>query len=176
MLTRIRPGSRCAEATGEGPCIDVRCSSDRACGPWDLRLSVKRHTLAEQARQGEGLLIRHAITEPGLGDPPGFTLGQCSSQRKLSEAGQADRRLACHGRGVSGRRTRLTTGPWLAKTQAAWHPKDAHFLSRSIKFSYNSNLATDCQACPQLWARMLGITPGSWRWHDKAAATPVSAT
>lgn len=48
--------------------------------------------LAEQARRGGVLLIRHASTEPGLGDPPGFTLGQCSSQRNLSEAGRAESR------------------------------------------------------------------------------------
>ena len=46
--------------------------------------------LAEQARQGGVLLIRHASTEPGLGDPPGFTLGQCGTQRNLSAAGRAE--------------------------------------------------------------------------------------
>lgn len=40
------------------------------------------------------LLIRHAATESGLGDPPGFVLGQCHTQRNLSEAGrQASRAL-----------------------------------------------------------------------------------
>lgn len=34
------------------------------------------------------VLIRHAQTEPGIGDPPGFTLDQCSSQRQLSIAGR----------------------------------------------------------------------------------------
>jgi phosphohistidine phosphatase SixA len=38
-------------------------------------------------REGGVLLIRHAATEAGLGDPPGFVLGQCSTQRNLSEAG-----------------------------------------------------------------------------------------
>lgn len=48
--------------------------------------------LAPLARQGRVLLIRHASTEPGLGDPPGFTLGQCQSQRNLSETGRAEAR------------------------------------------------------------------------------------
>ncbi|MDO9437582.1 histidine phosphatase family protein [Hydrogenophaga sp.] len=34
------------------------------------------------------LLMRHAQTEPGAGDPPNFTLGDCSTQRNLSEAGR----------------------------------------------------------------------------------------
>lgn len=47
-------------------------------------------TLAAQARQGGVLLLRHASTEPGLGDPPGVTLGQCRTQRNLSAAGRAE--------------------------------------------------------------------------------------
>ena len=48
--------------------------------------------LAGQARRGGVLLIRHASTEPGLGDPAGFTIGQCQTQRNLSEAGRAQAR------------------------------------------------------------------------------------
>jgi phosphohistidine phosphatase SixA len=39
-------------------------------------------------QSGGALLIRHAATESGLGDPPQFTLGQCRTQRNLSEAGR----------------------------------------------------------------------------------------
>lgn len=48
--------------------------------------------LAGQARRGGVLLIRHASTEPGVGDPDGFVLGQCRTQRNLSEAGRAEAR------------------------------------------------------------------------------------
>ena len=34
------------------------------------------------------LLLRHAQTEPGAGDPPGFALGDCRTQRNLSETGR----------------------------------------------------------------------------------------
>jgi phosphohistidine phosphatase SixA len=34
------------------------------------------------------ILMRHAATEPGIGDPPGFTLANCDSQRKLSADGR----------------------------------------------------------------------------------------
>jgi len=44
-------------------------------------------------RQGGcAVLIRHAQTEPGTGDPPGFKLDQCSSQRQLSIAGRESAR------------------------------------------------------------------------------------
>ena len=38
---------------------------------------------------GCAVLLRHAQTDPGVGDPPGFRLDQCSSQRNLSAAGRA---------------------------------------------------------------------------------------
>jgi broad specificity phosphatase PhoE len=38
------------------------------------------------------VLMRHAQTEPGLGDPPGFTLGQCRTQRNLSAEGREQSR------------------------------------------------------------------------------------
>jgi phosphohistidine phosphatase SixA len=35
------------------------------------------------------LLMRHAQTVPGTGDPPGFSLGDCKTQRNLSDEGRA---------------------------------------------------------------------------------------
>jgi len=44
---------------------------------------------------GHVLLMRHAQTDPGVGDPPNFRLGDCSTQRNLSEAGrEQSRRVA----------------------------------------------------------------------------------
>lgn len=41
---------------------------------------------------GVVILLRHATTESGIGDPPGFTLADCSSQRNLSAAGREEAR------------------------------------------------------------------------------------
>jgi phosphohistidine phosphatase SixA len=41
---------------------------------------------------GQVLVIRHATTTPGVGDPPGFRLEDCSTQRNLSDAGRAEAR------------------------------------------------------------------------------------
>lgn len=43
-------------------------------------------------RGGFVLLMRHASTGPGLGDPPGFRLDDCATQRNLSEAGREEAR------------------------------------------------------------------------------------
>jgi phosphohistidine phosphatase SixA len=41
---------------------------------------------------GKVVVLRHASTEPGLGDPPGFRLDDCATQRNLSEVGRAEAR------------------------------------------------------------------------------------
>ena len=39
---------------------------------------------------GHIVLMRHAQTVPGVGDPSGFVIGDCRTQRNLSDEGRAD--------------------------------------------------------------------------------------
>ena len=39
---------------------------------------------------GRVVLLRHAQTDPGIGDPANFKLGSCGTQRNLSAKGRAD--------------------------------------------------------------------------------------
>lgn len=39
---------------------------------------------------GQVVLIRHAVTTPGTGDPPGMKLEDCASQRNLSDEGRRE--------------------------------------------------------------------------------------
>ena len=55
--------------------------------------SASRAQLLAAWRQGGVLLIRHAATESGLGDPPGFVIGQCRTQRNLSDEGRQASRV-----------------------------------------------------------------------------------
>jgi phosphohistidine phosphatase SixA len=41
---------------------------------------------------GQVILMRHAVTTPGVGDPTGFKLDDCSTQRNLTDAGREDAR------------------------------------------------------------------------------------
>jgi phosphohistidine phosphatase SixA len=41
---------------------------------------------------GQVVLMRHAATTPGAGDPTGFRLDDCATQRNLSEAGREEAR------------------------------------------------------------------------------------
>lgn len=82
-------------------------------------------TLAPRVRAAEGdlwprlregglvLLIRHAATVAGLGDPPGFRLDDCATQRNLSEEGRAQaRRLGERLRAEGVPIARVYTSPW----------------------------------------------------------------
>lgn len=69
---------------------------------------------------GQIVLIRHAVTDPGVGDPPGFTLRDCATQRNLSDAGRAEaRRLgaALRERGIPV--ARVLTSPWCRAIETA---------------------------------------------------------
>ncbi|WP_077001421.1 histidine phosphatase family protein [Variovorax sp. KK3] len=51
--------------------------------------------MADRLRAGRcALMWRHGQTTPGVGDPPGFELSQCGTQRNLSDAGRAQSRAA----------------------------------------------------------------------------------
>lgn len=55
--------------------------------PWWVH--AQTDALAERLRAGACVvLLRHAQTDPGIGDPPGFRLDRCSTQRNLSAEGR----------------------------------------------------------------------------------------
>jgi broad specificity phosphatase PhoE len=70
--------------------------------------------LWKELRRGSSvLLIRHASTEPGLGDPPGFRLGDCATQRNLSAKGREEsQRLGERLRRENVPVARVFTSPW----------------------------------------------------------------
>lgn len=62
---------------------------------------------------GQVVLIRHAITTPGVGDPAGFRLEDCGTQRNLTDAGRAHARRL--GEAFRARRIpveRVLASPW----------------------------------------------------------------
>jgi len=90
---------------------------------------------------GKIVILRHASTEPGLGDPPGFRLDDCATQRNLSEAGRAEarrigaafvRRAVPVARVLSSRWCRCVETARLAFGRVEpWSPLDSFFDDRS---------------------------------------------
>ena len=62
---------------------------------------------------GHVALIRHASTEAGLGDPPGYRLDDCATQRNLSAQGREEaRRLGERLRREGVAVEKVFTSPW----------------------------------------------------------------
>jgi broad specificity phosphatase PhoE len=62
---------------------------------------------------GQVVLIRHTVTTPGAGDPPGMRLDDCSTQRNLTDAGRVHARRigeAFRSRGIPVER--VLSSPW----------------------------------------------------------------
>ena len=64
-------------------------------------------------RGGSVILIRHATTTEGAGDPPGYKLDDCATQRNLSEAGREEaKRIGERIRAERVPIARVYTSPW----------------------------------------------------------------
>ena len=93
------------------------------------------------ASGGHTLLVRHAATVPGIGDPAGFRLDDCATQRNLSAEGREQaralgRRLAERGIAIgevlSSRWCRCLETARLAFGRVeAWPPLDSFFGDRA---------------------------------------------
>ena len=58
--------------------------------PWVGAQATEGDAFAELLREGRcAVLFRHAQTVSGIGDPPGFRLDTCSTQRTLNDAGRS---------------------------------------------------------------------------------------
>lgn len=69
---------------------------------------------------GQVVLIRHALTVPGTGDPPGMRLDDCATQRNLSDEGRAHARRI--GEGLKKRGIpvgRVVSSPWCRCVETA---------------------------------------------------------
>ncbi|WP_158044499.1 histidine phosphatase family protein [Skermanella pratensis] len=78
---------------------------------------------AAWAALGQGghiALMRHAVTVPGVGDPPGFRLGDCATQRLLSDAGRDwARRIGADLRKRGAAAGRVLTSAWCRCVETA---------------------------------------------------------
>lgn len=104
--------------------------------------SAPADTAAALLREGGCvLLLRHARTEPGVGDPPNFSLTQCSTQRNLSADGRTQaERLGAWLRSQGLRPQAVRTSMWCRCRDTAtlafgsatdWRALNSFFESRS---------------------------------------------
>jgi phosphohistidine phosphatase SixA len=69
------------------------------------------HRLLRQG--GVALILRHGLTDPGVGDPPGFMLDVCATQRNLSVEGRQQlTNMADRNKRAGVRFARVYTSQW----------------------------------------------------------------
>ena len=93
---------RRAEAANRAKCVNclrARASAILLYAQQNAATQPAATQVAEEERLwallhdgGQVVLMRHGTTTPGSGDPPGFRLGDCTTQRNLSDAGRAEAR------------------------------------------------------------------------------------
>ena len=109
-----------------------------AIAPAALATEGDADTWAQLRKGGLVILMRHATTDPGLGgDPPGYTLDDCSTQRNLSHAGRAEsQRIGERFRAERVPVARVYTSPWCRCRETAmlafgkaedWEPLSSTF-------------------------------------------------
>ncbi|MET0205306.1 MAG: histidine phosphatase family protein [Casimicrobiaceae bacterium] len=65
------------------------------------------------SKGGQVVLVRHGLTTPGVGDPPGFKLGECATQRNLVDQGRREaERLGAALRAHNVPVARVLSSPW----------------------------------------------------------------
>jgi len=132
-------------------------------------------------RGGVAVLLRHAATEPGIGDPPGFRLGECATQRQLSELGRTQsQRIGAwfSARGLAPAEVRssawcrcIDTATLAFGRARAWPPLNSFFGDRSVESGQSAELRTALGKLPaqgfEVWvthqvniSALTGVSPG----------------
>jgi broad specificity phosphatase PhoE len=86
---------------------------------------------------GHVILMRHAVTTPGVGDPPGMRLDECSTQRNLTDEGRRHARQigqAFRARGIVV--DRVVTSPWCRCIETAQLAFGAAEISTALSNLY----------------------------------------
>jgi phosphohistidine phosphatase SixA len=133
-------------------------------GTWLLGLSPSSR--ADEAaplrelRAGAAVLMRHTQTTPGAGDPPGWQLGQCQSQRNLAPSGiEHAKRIGAWFAANDLRVSRVRNSPWCRTRDTAMLAFDRHDDWDALSNIFEDRSAADAQAA-QVNAYVKSLQPG----------------
>lgn len=146
---------------------------------------------ARLAGGGYVLMMRHASTEPGVGDPPQFRIGDCATQRNLSAEGRQEALATGRALAAAGIRfAQVRSSQWCRCAQTAtlafgahepWPVLNSFFgersagpqrarevaeFARSVRPPDNAMLVThqvNIQASLGTWTAPGEIVAGRWR-------------
>ncbi|RYY81276.1 MAG: histidine phosphatase family protein [Comamonadaceae bacterium] len=127
--------------------------------PWLGGLAHADPAVAARLRTGGcAVLLRHSQTDAGIGDPPGFELGSCRTQRNLSEAGRAQAgRIGAWFRAQGLKPAAVRSSAWCRCIDTAelafgrhevWAPLNSTFDDRTTAPAATAALRTALAAIP----------------------------
>ena len=126
--------------------------------------------VATRLRAGAcALLLRHAQTDPGIGDPPGFQLDVCSTQRNLSSEAKAQSlRIGQWFRGLNLQPAAIQSSAWCRCKDTADLAFDRHTVWPALNSFFEGPAAQTAQTS-NLRDRLRGIPAGRfevWVTHQ----------
>ena len=118
---------------------------------------------------GCAVMLRHAQTDAGIGDPPNFQVGQCSTQRNLSADGRAQ--AVEIGQWFASRSLKpssVQSSAWCRCKDTATLAFGRFNLLAALNSTFDARPGTDAQSAV-LKARLAALAPGAfevWVTHQ----------
>lgn len=114
---------------------------------WPARSRADDATLLRELRAGAAVLMRHTLTTPGVGDPPGWRLGQCQSQRNLAPSGiEHAKRIGRWFTANELRVSRVRNSPWCRSRDTATLAFGRHDDWAALSNIFEDRSGADAQA------------------------------
>ena len=140
-------------------------------GHYALPLLAATPALAALLRAGDcALVMRHAQTTPGVGDPPNFKLDQCSTQRNLSDEGRAQSvRIGQWFKANNLQPRSVQTSPWCRCKETAELAFGKYTELSALASTFDNNRASQDTQTKVLRARLDFIPAGQfevWVTHQ----------
>jgi phosphohistidine phosphatase SixA len=137
---------------------------------WTASAGAQGDAAALLRAGGCAVVLRHAETDPGIGDPPGFQLGQCSTQRNLSESGRAQAKQLgqwFESRGL--KPAAVLSSAWCRCKDTADLAFGAHTVFAPLNSTFDARSADQAGQTAALRKRLAGIAGGRfevWVTHQ----------
>lgn len=126
-------------------------------------------TAVDLKAHGVVLVIRHAITVAGIGDPPGFKLNVCATQRNLSDAGRTQaQRLGGRLKEAGLVPQRVRSSAWCRCVDTARLAFGQHELWPALNSTFDGQGDSAAQTA-ELRAALAAVPPGrveAWVSHQ----------
>jgi phosphohistidine phosphatase SixA len=114
---------------------------------WPVSGRADDAALLRELRAGAAVLMRHTQTTPGVGDPPGWRLDQCQSQRNLAPSGiEHARRIGRWFTTNELRVSRVRNSPWCRTRDTATMAFGRHDDWAALSNIFEDRSGADAQA------------------------------